>query len=58
MSSDTHRSQALIQESIQAAFRGVIPRFDDDNAFTGDAVGGGAALLLAFAVTMWRSMRS
>jgi len=37
---------ALIQESIQAVFRHELPRFDDFNAFKGDATGGIAAFWL------------
>jgi hypothetical protein len=37
---------ALAQETIQALFRGEAPRFTDINAFTGDALGGLAALAI------------
>ncbi len=37
---------ALIQETIQAFFRGEMPTFTDVNAFAGDALGGLGALVL------------
>ncbi|HEU0026873.1 MAG TPA: hypothetical protein VFQ25_07125 [Ktedonobacterales bacterium] len=37
---------ALIQEAIQALFRGQAPTFTDFNAFSGDALGGVGALAL------------
>jgi hypothetical protein len=39
---------ALIQETIQASFRGELPTFTDFNAFKGDAVGGMGAWILRF----------
>jgi hypothetical protein len=39
---------ALIQETVQAVFRQQMPRFDDLNAFKGDALGG----IAAFALTL------
>lgn len=41
---------ALVQEAIQALFRGVMPRWSDGNALKGDALGGTIAYLL-----WWRS---
>jgi len=46
---------ALIQETIQAFFRGVIPRFDDYNAFRGDAIGGASAFVVFFVVNLKRN---
>lgn len=37
---------ALVQETIQAYFRGQVPTFTDFNAFTGDALGGVSAFVL------------
>jgi len=37
---------ALVQEAIQALFRGQVPTFTDTNAFAGDALGGVGALAL------------
>jgi len=37
---------ALVQESIQALFRGELPTFTDFNAFKGDALGGICAFAL------------
>lgn len=37
---------ALVQETIQALFRGAAPTFTDFNAFKGDALGGVAAFAL------------
>jgi hypothetical protein len=37
---------ALVQETIQALFRGEIPTFTDFNAFKGDALGGICAFVL------------
>lgn len=37
---------ALVQESIQAVFRGTLPTFTDTNAFTGDALGGLGAYVI------------
>ncbi len=49
---------ALIQEAIQALFRGQAPTFTDFNAFSGDALGGVSAFALwgAFALILaaWR----
>ena len=39
---------ALVQETIQAFFRGQLPTFTDFNAFQGDALGGLSAWLLWF----------
>jgi hypothetical protein len=39
---------ALVQETIQAYFRGEIPTFTDFNAFKGDALGGMSAWILQF----------
>jgi len=45
---------ALIQETIQAFFRGEIPTFTDFNAFKGDALGGTGAWLFCF-LLLWLS---
>jgi len=37
---------ALVQETIQALFRGELPTFTDFNAFKGDALGGICAFAL------------
>jgi hypothetical protein len=37
---------ALVQEAIQAFFRGQVPTFTDTNAFKGDALGGISAFLV------------
>ncbi len=37
---------ALIQEAVQALFRGQAPTFTDYNAFSGDALGGVSAFML------------
>jgi hypothetical protein len=39
---------ALVQETIQAFFRGDLPTFTDFNAFQGDALGGLSAWLIWF----------
>ncbi len=39
---------ALVQETIQAFFRGELPTFTDFNAFKGDALGGMSAYILWF----------
>lgn len=39
---------ALVQEAIQAGFRGEFPTFTDFNAFRGDALGGMGAWILRF----------
>jgi len=41
---------ALVQETIQAFFRGQLPTFTDFNAFKGDALGGISAWILWFAL--------
>jgi hypothetical protein len=52
---------ALVQETIQAFFRGEAPTFTDGNAFKGDALGGMSAFALWFAITtvhrIWRDRR-
>jgi hypothetical protein len=48
---------ALIQEAIQAFFRGEIPTFADFNAFQGDALGGIGAWLLQFVLLLVSSYR-
>ncbi len=37
---------ALVQETVQAIFRGEMPTYTDFNAFTGDALGGALAFAL------------
>lgn len=44
---------ALIQETIQAFFRGQLPIFNDFNAFKGDALGG----LSAFALSLLKNIK-
>ncbi|HEY4388265.1 MAG TPA: hypothetical protein VGN34_27765 [Ktedonobacteraceae bacterium] len=46
---------ALIQETIQAFFRGQLPTFTDFNAFWGDALGGISAWLLSFVLLQLRT---
>ncbi len=46
---------ALIQEAIQAFFRGEIPTFTDFNAFRGDALGGISAWVLQFVLLLLSS---
>jgi hypothetical protein len=49
---------ALVQETIQAVFRGEWPTFTDFNAFKGDAVGGVSAYALAWLVAkLWAQRR-
>lgn len=43
---------ALIQETIQAFFRGQLPTFTDFNAFKGDALGGICAFALSLLIGM------
>lgn len=43
---------ALVQETIQALFRGQLPTFTDFNAFKGDALGGTSAFVLSLALLM------
>lgn len=45
---------ALVQETVQASFRGELPTFTDFNAFQGDALGGIGAWVLSF-VLLWLS---
>ncbi len=46
---------ALIQETIQALFRGELPTFTDFNAFKGDALGGLGAWILCFMLLFLRT---
>jgi hypothetical protein len=46
---------ALVQEAIQACFRGEIPTFTDFNAFRGDALGGISAWLFQFVLLLLSS---
>jgi len=48
---------ALVQETIQALFRGETPTFTDGNAFKGDALGGMSAFALWFAITTVQHVR-
>jgi hypothetical protein len=48
---------ALVQETIQACFRGEIPTFTDFNAFRGDALGGMSAWILQFVLLLLYSYR-
>ena len=41
---------ALVQETIQALFRGEVPTFTDFNAFKGDALGGIGAFVIWFII--------
>lgn len=45
---------ALVQETIQALFRGQLPTFTDTNAFKGDALGGISAFVLWLLVELLR----
>jgi hypothetical protein len=49
---------ALVQEAIQAGFRGEVPTFTDFNAFKGDALGGMGAWLLWFGLRLLYKRRS
>jgi hypothetical protein len=49
---------ALVQETIQAFFRGQLPTFTDFNAFRGDALGGISAWLLWFLFQQLRTYRT
>src|SRR5260221_3672389 len=53
---------ALVQETIQAIFRGQAPTFTDFNAFKGDALGGSSAFALWLAMSLlqrgWRARPS
>jgi hypothetical protein len=46
---------ALVQETIQAIFRGQLPTFTDFNAFRGDALGGISAWVLWFLFHLLRA---
>jgi hypothetical protein len=46
---------ALVQETIQALFRGQLPTFTDFNAFRGDALGGLSAWALWFVFRLLRA---
>jgi hypothetical protein len=48
---------ALIQETIQALFRGQVPTYTDTNAFTGDALGGTGALFAWWGILRLRAAR-
>jgi hypothetical protein len=48
---------ALVQETVQALFRGQSPTFTDINAFKGDALGGTLAWVVWFVVTRLSDMR-
>jgi hypothetical protein len=48
---------ALVQESIQALFRGEMPTFTDFNAFKGDALGGIGAWVVCFLLLFLHNMR-
>ncbi|GHO97743.1 hypothetical protein KSF_077910 [Reticulibacter mediterranei] len=49
---------ALVQETIQAFFRGQPPTFTDFNAFRGDALGGITAWVLWFVFHLLRTYRT
>jgi hypothetical protein len=49
---------ALVQETIQALFRGTLPTFTDVNAFKGDALGGIAAFALSLAMLLLQRGRN
>jgi hypothetical protein len=49
---------ALVQETIQAIFRGQLPTFTDFNAFRGDALGGISAWVLWFLFHQLRVYRT
>jgi hypothetical protein len=44
---------ALVQETIQAFFRGQFPTYTDYNAFRGDALGGASAYAVAWLVALF-----
>ncbi len=48
---------ALMQEAIQALFRGDVPTFTDYNAFKGDALGGISAFVIWFIILRLRALR-
>lgn len=48
---------ALLQETIQALFRGQIPTFNDFNAFRGDALGGISAWMVSFLFVLISRLR-
>ncbi len=48
---------ALVQEMVQALFRGQLPTFTDVNAFKGDALGGALAWVLWFVIMRVRRIR-
>jgi hypothetical protein len=49
---------ALVQETIQALFRGQLPTFTDFNAFKGDALGGASAFALSLALLLLQRARN
>ncbi len=49
---------ALVQETIQALFRGQLPTFTDFNAFKGDALGGASAFALSLALLLLQHARN
>jgi len=49
---------ALVQETIQALFRGQLPTFTDFNAFKGDALGGATAFALSLALLLFQRARA
>lgn len=52
---------ALVQETIQAFFRGQTPTYTDVNAFKGDALGGALAFIIwlgAHLLHRWRSSKA
>lgn len=48
---------ALVQETIQAFFRGQMPTFTDFNAFKGDALGGSLAFAIGLSVHLLGRLR-
>ena len=48
---------ALVQETIQALFRGELPAFTDLNAFKGDALGGIGAWAVCFLLVSLHNLR-
>jgi hypothetical protein len=49
---------ALVQETIQALFRGALPTFTDFNAFKGDALGGTTAFAFSLALQLLQRARN
>lgn len=48
---------ALVQETVQAIFRGQVPTYTDFNAFKGDALGGTLAFVVWAIISMAGRLR-